>query len=111
MSSNANSPQPPASGPTTSGRRFLVKLMAHAFDDGWRTPDDFLRHFPADELLRNLSRAPELRVALLAAVTGIYEEILRRKTPALAAQDLRLALDEGMTSSSQNAVTTWKPPT
>ena len=45
--------------------------------------------------------APELRVAILAAATGIYEEILRRKTPALAAEDLSLALDEGTTSSMQ----------
>ncbi len=90
---------PPASGPTASGRRFLAQLMEHAFREGWRTPDDFVKHFPAHVIMTSLRSAPELRVAILAAATGIYEAILRRKTPALAAEDLRLALDEGTTSS------------
>jgi hypothetical protein len=75
--------------------------MDHAFREGWRTPDDFVKHFPADVIMSALKSAPDLRVAILAAATGIYEEILRRKTPALAAEDLRLALDEGTTSTMQ----------
>jgi hypothetical protein len=75
--------------------------MEYCFREGWRTPDDFVKHFPAETMMTALERAPELRVAILAAATGIYEEILRRKSPALAAEDLSLALDEGTTSSLQ----------
>jgi hypothetical protein len=75
--------------------------MDHAFREGWRTPDDFVRYFPAHSMMAALKSAPELRVKLLAAATGIYEEILRRKTPALAAEDLRIALEEGTTNSLQ----------
>jgi hypothetical protein len=75
--------------------------MEYCFREGWRTPDDFVKHFPAQAMMAALKSAPELRVAILAAATGIYEEILRRKTPALAAEDLSLALDEGTTSSMQ----------
>ena len=102
MTQDLKTPMPPAaSGPTASGKRFLAQLMEHAFREGWRTPDDFVKHFPADVIMTALKPAPELRVAILAAATGIYEEILRRKTPALAAEDLRLALDEGTTSTMQ----------
>lgn len=100
MTQDLKTPVPPAaSGPTASGRRFLAQLMEHAFREGWRTPDDFVKHFPAHVIMAALKSAPELRVAILAAATGIYEEILRRKSPALAAEDLRLALDEGTTNS------------
>lgn len=102
MTQDLKTPVPPAaSGPTASGRRFLAQLMEHAFREGWRTPDDFVKHFPAQVIMAALKSAPELRVAILAAATGIYEEILRRKSPALAAEDLRLALDEGTTNSQQ----------
>ncbi len=102
MTQDLKTPMPPAaSGPTASGKRFLAHLMDHAFREGWRTPDDFVKHFPADVIMSALKSAPDLRVAILAAATGIYEEILRRKTPALAAEDLRLALDEGTTSTLQ----------
>lgn len=102
MNQQIKTPTPPSisSGPNAAGRRFLVTLLEYAFADGWRTPDDFLRHFPASVLLRSLKNATDLRVALLGAATGLHEEILRRKKPALAAEDLHLALEEGMTNSA-----------
>ncbi|MEO8184770.1 MAG: hypothetical protein ABI895_38675, partial [Deltaproteobacteria bacterium] len=100
MTQDLKTPLPPAaSSPTASGKRYLAQLMDHAFREGWRTPDDFVRYFPAQSIMSALKSAPELRVKLLAAATGIYEEILRRKTPALAAEDLRIALEEGTTNS------------
>jgi hypothetical protein len=92
---------PAASAPTAAARRFLAQLMEYCFREGWRTPDLFIKHFPAPAIMAALKAAPELRVAILVAATGIYEEILRRKSPALAAEDLSLALDEGTTSSLQ----------
>jgi hypothetical protein len=102
MTQDQKTPKPPvASAPTASARRFLAQLMEYQFREGWRTPDDFVKHFPAEAIMAALERAPDLRVAILAAATGIYEQILRRKSPALAAEDLSLALDEGTTSSMQ----------
>lgn len=102
MTQDMKTPMPTAiAGPNAAGRRYLAQLMEYAFREGWRTPDDFVRYFPAQTIMAALKPAPELRVAILAAATGIYEEILRRKTPALAAEDLRLALDEGTTTSQQ----------
>src|SRR5688572_26521955 len=102
MTQDQKTPKPPAaSAPTASARRFLAQLMEYQLREGWRTPDDFVKYFPAQTIMAALERAPDLRVAILAAATGIYEEILRRKSPALAAEDLSLALDEGTTSSLQ----------
>jgi hypothetical protein len=102
MTRDIKTPVPPAaSTPTASAKRYLAHLMEYAFREGWRTPDDFIRYFPAHSLMSALKSATDLRVSILAAATGIYEEILRRKTPALAAEDLRLALEEGTTSSMQ----------
>ena len=102
MTQDQKTPKPPAaSAPTASARRFLAQLMEYCFREGWRTPDDFVKHFPAASIMAALKSAPDLRVAILAAATGIYEEILRRKSPALAAEDLSLALAEGTTSSMQ----------
>ncbi len=102
MTQDLKTPMPPAaSAPTASGRRFLAQLMEHAFREGWRTSEDFVKHFPAHTIMGALKSAPDLRVAILAAATGIYEEILRRKSPALAAEDLRVALEEGTTTSQE----------
>jgi len=102
MTQELKTPLPPAaSSPTAAGKRYLSQLMDYAFREGWRTPDDFVRYFPANSIMGALKSAPELRVKLLAAATGIYEEILRRKSPALAAEDLRIALEEGTTNSLQ----------
>lgn len=92
---------PPASSLSAPAKRFLVKLMDHAFADGWRSAEEFLRYFPAPVLLESLKNAADLRVSLLGAATGLHEEILRRKRPDLAAEDLRLAIEEGMTHSDK----------
>lgn len=102
MTQDLKTPPPTAApSPSAAAKRYLSQLMDHAFREGWRTPDDFVRYFPAHVMMAALKGAPELRVKLLAAATGIYEEILRRKTPALAAEDLRIALEEGTTNSLQ----------
>lgn len=102
MTHDIKTPLPPtAGGPTASGRRFLVQLMEYCFREGWRTPDDFIDHFPPKVIMNALESATDLRVSILSAATGIYKEILRRKSPGLAAEDLRLSLEEGTTNSLQ----------
>lgn len=78
--------------------RFLAHVTNHALENGFRTPDDFLRHFRPLELMEALEPAPELRKDLLVMAAGLHEKIARRKSTQSAAEDLRIALDEGVTT-------------
>jgi hypothetical protein len=89
------------SSPLKSGaERFLVRVTTHVLESGYRTPEDFLRHFKPLELMEALESAPELRKDILMAA-GLHEKIARRKSAQSAAEDLRLALDEGVTSAAE----------
>lgn len=80
--------------------RFLLQVTSHALDNGYRTPDDFLRYFKPLELMEALESAPELRKELLVMAAGLHERIALRKSTQSAAEDLRIALDEGVTSAA-----------
>ena len=80
--------------------RFLARVTAHVLDQGYRTPADFLRVFQPSELMGALEAAPELRKDILVAA-GLHEKIARRKSPESAADDLRIALDEGITTAAE----------
>jgi hypothetical protein len=69
-----------------------------ALQDGWRTPDDFLRHFKPADLMQGLEKAPDLRAAVLVKAAGVHERIAKKKSTTSAAEDLRIALDEGISS-------------
>lgn len=77
--------------------RFLSKVLVHALKDGFRTPSDFLRHFPPQSLMSALDIARDLRARILAGTAGVHEKIAKRKSTGAAAEDLQLALDEGVT--------------
>lgn len=85
----------------TSRERFLASVLHYALSEGWRTPEDFLRHFGPRTLVNALAGDDALRVRLLVATTRVNERLASRKTPASAAEDLSLALDEGLTSPSK----------
>lgn len=78
--------------------RFLARVVDHTLQDGFRTPEDFLRHFPPATIVSSLSSDDELRVKVLVATTGTHEKIALKKSVASAAEDLTLALEEGTTS-------------
>lgn len=80
--------------------RFLAHVTNHALENGFRTADDFLRHFRPLELMEALEGAPELRKDLLVMAAGLHEKIARRKSTQSAAEDLRIALDEGVTTAA-----------
>jgi hypothetical protein len=82
----------------TGAERYLAKVMVSAFADGWRKPDDFLRHFKPADLMQRLEKAPELRAAILMKAAGVHERIVRKKSTSSATEDLRIALDEGLTT-------------
>ena len=85
----------------TGAERYLVKVMVSAFTEGWRKPEDFLRHFKPGDLMQRLEKVPELRAAILVKAAGVHERIVRKKSTASATEDLRIAIDEGLTSPAE----------
>ncbi len=92
----------------SASERFLSQTVVHALERGFRTPDDFLRHFRPADLMQSLEGAPDLRAKILIEGAGVHEKIARKKSTASAAEDLKLALDEGVTNSAQ--LLTLLPP-
>jgi hypothetical protein len=84
----------------TGAERFLAQAMVHAIADGWRTPEDFLRQFKPLDIMSGLETAADLRAQLLVKGAGVHERIARKKSTASAAEDLRIALDEGVTDGA-----------
>jgi hypothetical protein len=82
----------------TGAERYLARVMVSAFTDGWRKPEDFLRHFKPGDLMQRLEKAPDLRATILIKAAGVHERIVRKKSTASASEDLRIALDEGLTT-------------
>src|SRR4051812_4979081 len=91
-----------------ASERFLSQTVVHALERGFRTPDDFLRHFRPADLMQSLEGAPDLRAKILIEGAGVHEKIARKKSTTSAAEDLKLALDEGVTNAAQ--LLTLLPP-
>jgi hypothetical protein len=92
----------------SASERFLSQTVVHTLERGFRTPDDFLRHFKPADLMQGLEGAPDLRAKILIEGAGVHEKIARKKSTSSAAEDLKLALDEGVTNSAQ--LLTLLPP-
>jgi hypothetical protein len=88
--------------------RFLSATLMRAFEEGFRTPDDFMRNFTPLRLMEGLAASEDLRFKVLVEAAGVHERIARKKSTATAAEDLQLALDEGMTTPA--AVLELIPP-
>lgn len=84
----------------SANERFLSKVLVHALKDGFRTPKDFLRHFPPTALMSALDITRDLRARILAGTAGVHEKIAIKKSTAAAAEDLQLALDESVTEAA-----------
>lgn len=98
MTSSAPVPRFQSSLPSAR-ERFLASVVEYALAEGWRTPGDFLRHFGPRLLMHNLATDEQLRVRLLTATTRVNERLAARKTTASAAEDLMIALEEGLTDA------------
>jgi hypothetical protein len=85
----------------SASERFLSQTVAHTLERGFRTPEDFLRHFKPMDLMQGLEGAPDLRAKILIEGAGVHEKIARKKSTTSAAEDLKLALDEGVTNGAQ----------
>lgn len=80
--------------------RFLAHVVEHALQLGLRRPEDFLRHFSPRSIMRALSAEPERRARILEATTGLRSRIASKKSPESSAEDLQIALDEGITGAA-----------
>jgi hypothetical protein len=99
-SSSAAAPRYQSNLPSAR-ERFLSAVVDFALAEGWRTPADFLRHFGPRTLIQGLAADPALRVRVLTATTRVNERLAARKTTASAAEDLSLALEEGLTDANK----------
>lgn len=78
---------------------FLSAVVEHSLDTGLRQPEDFLRHFSPRSLMRALAAEPAHRGRILEATTGLRSRIASKKSPESSAEDLQIALDEGITDA------------
>ncbi len=80
----------------SSGDRFLSLCLQYAIDHDWLAPADLIEEFPAEKLMTALEAAPSLRAKLLVEAAGVHEKIAPKKSTSAAAEDLQIALDEGI---------------
>ena len=67
----------------TGAERFLSQALAHVLAQGFRTPDDFLRHFKPLDLMVALESAHDLRAEILVKAAGVHQKIAIKKTTSL----------------------------
>lgn len=76
--------------------RFLSLCLSAALEAKWLSENDLVETFPPEEMMRALEGNLNLRAALLVRTAGVHERIALRKSTDASAEDLRLALDEGL---------------
>lgn len=84
----------------TPPERFLARVLAHALENNWRSPDEFLIHFPPRDILRGLAGQHALRAAILIGAAGVHTKLAEKKALETATEDLELALAEGLTDAA-----------
>jgi len=84
----------------TGAERFLAQALAQAQAQGFRTPDDFLRHFKPLDLMVALESAHDLRAEILVKAAGVHQKIAIKKSTTSGAEDLRIAIEEGLTDAA-----------
>jgi len=86
------------SGLEQAPARFLSRVIQHTLSNAWQTPDDFLQHFGPSAIMRSLAGADQLRSKLLVTLANVHEKIATKKSIDSAAEDLNLALEEGIST-------------
>jgi hypothetical protein len=87
-----------SSGLDKAPARFLSRVIQHTLQNAWQTPEDFLQHFGPSAIMQSLAQADALRSKLLVSLANVHEKIATKKSLDSAAEDLNLALEEGITT-------------
>lgn len=98
QSTDNESPSSFHSGLDQAPARFLSRVIQHTLQNDWQTPDDFLQHFGPSEIIRSLAQVDALRAKLLVKLANVHEKIALKKSLESAVEDMRLALEEGITT-------------
>lgn len=93
---------------SSPSERWLARVMVHTLQEGFRTAEDFVEFFSPAEIMESLDADPDLRAKILVEAAGVHERIARKKSTNSAAEDLRIALEEGICNAS--AVLDLFPP-
>lgn len=80
--------------------RWLARVMVQALQEGSKTAEDFIEYFSPAEMMEALEGDPELRAKILVEAAGVHERIAQKKSTSSAAEDLRIALEEGICNAS-----------
>jgi len=80
--------------------RFLAHVIEDGLQNGLRTQEDFIRHFPPLDIMKGLAERPDLRANILVPTTGVRSKIATKKSAASSGEDLQIALDEGETDAA-----------
>lgn len=97
-SSEVDSPETYPSDLASTSSRWLSRALQHTLNSAWQTADDFLQHFGPDAIMQALADADEIRARLLVKLANVHERIAVKKSLASATEDLRLALEESVTT-------------
>jgi len=97
-SSEVDSPSTYPSDLASTSSRFLSRALQHTLANDWQTPEDFLEDFTPEVIMQALSDADGLRAQLLVKLANVHERIAAKKSISSATEDLRLALDERVTT-------------
>lgn len=85
---------------SSPSERWLARVMVHTLQEGFRTAEDFVEFFSPAEIMESLDTDTDLRAKILVEAAGVHERIARKKSTNSAAEDLRIALEEGICSAS-----------
>lgn len=96
--SEVESPETYPSDLASTSSRWLSRALQHTLANAWQTADDFLQHFGPEAIMQALADADELRTRLLVKLANVHEKIAAKKSLTSATEDLRLALDEHVTT-------------
>lgn len=79
-----------------SGDRFLSRCLQQVLGEAWVNPADFVGTFGPSDIMQSLQGATELRARILVEAAGVHEKIAPKKSTEAAAEDLQIALEEGI---------------
>lgn len=88
-------PGPPSEA-SSQRERYLAALIETLESRGWLPPEQFLDRFPPTAIMQALANEPELRANILVGAIAAHERIAAKKCVESAAEDLELALEEGV---------------